>query len=429
MALPGSGRMTSDMIRGEFGGGSPMRISGYYRGKGRVPNTSANSRISTAGRIAHSMFYGARKEMSEQEAMSAYVSYINRYSRTGDSPNTPYENGHVGSIVWPFHKHGNPGVFDWTYTFNNTDLPAEDSSCTIALAQSGRRSNQPALQSVQLHNGSYVGFTKVGGFGMPLNSYAGAGISIYILNCDRRDIARIVVRQNTGGGGYSSKAQVTILPTNKWRPVGYKSRLREGTYTEKGEVSIFAGAGTGYKTPSVGSLYSFSSWYNASCAGIVVGDTAKTWDFGPVIRRQDDNWTGLVNLRMIPDGRSPEEFMRASSLSNIYNSDLRALSGEAAMSSGGDRGISVTTYHVRSPQAKESELVDIVSFSTTDSNFSLVVSQSGAVYPRRKSDEGYWEQTFNFFATFTVRSRLFPNKTWTVTNGKFTYTRWYIQTG
>ncbi len=59
MALPTSGRLTLGMVRAEFGGGVPARLSNYYRGGGRVPDTPANAGVPTSGPISLSDFYGA----------------------------------------------------------------------------------------------------------------------------------------------------------------------------------------------------------------------------------------------------------------------------------------------------------------------------------------------------------------------------------
>lgn len=59
MALPGSGTITWEMIRAEFGGGYPIYINQYYRGGARVPNTPANANVPTSGTIYASQFYNA----------------------------------------------------------------------------------------------------------------------------------------------------------------------------------------------------------------------------------------------------------------------------------------------------------------------------------------------------------------------------------
>lgn len=59
MALPTSGPMSLSMIRGEFGGTGPVKLSDYYRGGGRVPNTPVNAGVPSSGPIRLSHFYGA----------------------------------------------------------------------------------------------------------------------------------------------------------------------------------------------------------------------------------------------------------------------------------------------------------------------------------------------------------------------------------
>jgi hypothetical protein len=56
MALPASGKMSLNMIKGEFGGVTPIAISKYYRGRGLVP--TSNGGIPASGVIKWSDFYG-----------------------------------------------------------------------------------------------------------------------------------------------------------------------------------------------------------------------------------------------------------------------------------------------------------------------------------------------------------------------------------
>ncbi|WP_423373198.1 hypothetical protein [Stenotrophomonas maltophilia] len=62
MALPGSGAISWEMIRAEFGGGYPIYAHQYYRGGGLVPNVAANNGVPTSGLIAASHFYNAVKQ-------------------------------------------------------------------------------------------------------------------------------------------------------------------------------------------------------------------------------------------------------------------------------------------------------------------------------------------------------------------------------
>lgn len=61
MALPGSGPISWEMIRAEFGGGYPIYAHQYYRGAGLVPNVPANYGVPTSGPIYASQFYNAVK--------------------------------------------------------------------------------------------------------------------------------------------------------------------------------------------------------------------------------------------------------------------------------------------------------------------------------------------------------------------------------
>lgn len=76
MALQTSGRITLQQIANEFGGGHPLYLSQFYRGGGRVPNSSINARIPTSGRIALSDFYGAANYVPGNIAYTAPGNYV-----------------------------------------------------------------------------------------------------------------------------------------------------------------------------------------------------------------------------------------------------------------------------------------------------------------------------------------------------------------
>lgn len=59
MTLPAFGQISLNDIHTEFGGGTPVVLSNYYRGGGLVPNTAANSNIPTSGQISLSNFYSS----------------------------------------------------------------------------------------------------------------------------------------------------------------------------------------------------------------------------------------------------------------------------------------------------------------------------------------------------------------------------------
>ena len=63
MALPGSGVITLNDLKTEFGGPTSPSLSDYYRGGTYVPNISANSAVPTSGAISLSNFYGASNQL------------------------------------------------------------------------------------------------------------------------------------------------------------------------------------------------------------------------------------------------------------------------------------------------------------------------------------------------------------------------------
>jgi len=70
MALPGSGPISWEMIRAEFGGGYPIYADQYYRGRGLVPDVPANYGVPTSGPIYASQFYNAVKATPFQASLS-----------------------------------------------------------------------------------------------------------------------------------------------------------------------------------------------------------------------------------------------------------------------------------------------------------------------------------------------------------------------
>lgn len=103
MALPGSGTITWDMIRAEFGGGYPIYISDYYRGGPRVPNTPANAGVPTSGTLYASQFYNA----TNYTPVSAGGGSTNLYnSRTG-----------AGTVTVSALASGSGGTGSYTYSW------------------------------------------------------------------------------------------------------------------------------------------------------------------------------------------------------------------------------------------------------------------------------------------------------------------------
>ena len=64
MAIKTTGPLNFQDIVDEFGGSGEAKLSEYYRGGGKVPNTNANAAIAVSpGELKLSQFYGARKEI------------------------------------------------------------------------------------------------------------------------------------------------------------------------------------------------------------------------------------------------------------------------------------------------------------------------------------------------------------------------------
>ena len=74
MALPGSGPISWEMIRAEFGGGYPIYANQYYRGAGLVPDVPANYGVPTSGPIYASQFYNAVKATPFRASMASWLS-------------------------------------------------------------------------------------------------------------------------------------------------------------------------------------------------------------------------------------------------------------------------------------------------------------------------------------------------------------------
>jgi hypothetical protein len=64
MPVIGSGTVSILSVANEFGGTVPHSMSEYYRGGGRVPNSSINNAVPVSGPISLSNFYGSRQTTS-----------------------------------------------------------------------------------------------------------------------------------------------------------------------------------------------------------------------------------------------------------------------------------------------------------------------------------------------------------------------------
>lgn len=83
MALPGSGTITIDDLRTEFGATGTRGLSDFYRGGAFVPDTPTNAGVPTSGIIALSDFYNA-----SADAGDAPTFFIRKTATTSRSFNT-----------------------------------------------------------------------------------------------------------------------------------------------------------------------------------------------------------------------------------------------------------------------------------------------------------------------------------------------------
>ncbi|MDX5515104.1 hypothetical protein [Stenotrophomonas sp. RG-453] len=74
MALPGSGALSFEAIRAEFGGGYPVYAHQYFRGAGLVPDVGANANVPTGGIMYLSWFYNAVKATPFQASITSWLS-------------------------------------------------------------------------------------------------------------------------------------------------------------------------------------------------------------------------------------------------------------------------------------------------------------------------------------------------------------------
>lgn len=91
------GNMQMTDIVTEFTGTKPYKLSAYYRGAGKVPNTAANSGIPTAGTIKFSDFYGAIRYVPAGTNGVVYFTTPGTYSWTIPTSSTEIEITVIGA--------------------------------------------------------------------------------------------------------------------------------------------------------------------------------------------------------------------------------------------------------------------------------------------------------------------------------------------
>lgn len=87
MALPTSGNLSFSQIIAEFGGGAGAKLTDYYRGGARVPDTAANAGVPTSGQISIRQFLGASATVANTITKSgdAYGYLYDEFGTYGES--------------------------------------------------------------------------------------------------------------------------------------------------------------------------------------------------------------------------------------------------------------------------------------------------------------------------------------------------------
>lgn len=147
MALPGSGTLTLEMIRAEFGGGYPIALSQYYRGGGLVPNTGTNAAVPTSGAISVSNFYGAANytPMSLGKSGDAYGSNFTTVAGGNVSVTTDSVTISVSNGLGPFS-------YSWSYLSGASAGVGSPSSATTTFS---RTAAAPVVDGENVVTGYY----------------------------------------------------------------------------------------------------------------------------------------------------------------------------------------------------------------------------------------------------------------------------------
>lgn len=331
--------MSLGQIRNEFGGSGQLRLSQYYRGGSRVPNSPKNYSISTGGRIAHSMFYGASKEMTALDAVNLAIAGMTQFGRENANwsadnfayyQDGPYKNGWWGGAVFPNHKSG-LGEWNYTWYFNNTSFAATEDRCTVVITAAGRAPGAPAVQSVRKTDGSYVGFTEVwrsshDGYGRE----AGEAFCVYEIQCDRREVGSIVSYHSTWWTDRAHCTSAHLLPGGNWRVLSLSGGMYNQGYTiTAGDVCFVAMAGrAGWRHAGLGTYNTLghgSNWGNGSAAGCAVcfGDSTRGFYIeDPYFQRLPSR---TLLLRKLPDGQT-------GAANAIHNNYLTAIARNSDVS-------------------------------------------------------------------------------------------------
>lgn len=318
MPLHTSGSMSLNQIRGEFGGSGQLRLSQFYRGGGRVPNSPKNYSISTGGRIAHSMFYGASKEMTALDAVNLAVAGMTQFGREngnwiGDNfvyyADGPYKNGWWGGSVFPNHKSG-AGEWNYTWYYNNMSFAPTEDKCTVVLIAAGRNPGAPSVQSVRKTDGNYVGFTEVWRSSHDaIDRVVGEAFAVYEIACDRREVAAVNSYHTTWKTDRAHCTACHVLPGGNWGVLSVSGGVFNQGYTiTAGDMCFVSMAGyAGWRHAGLGTWNTLghgSNWGGGSAAAIATcfGDSTRGFYIeDPYMQRVPSK---VLLLRKLPDGQT-----------------------------------------------------------------------------------------------------------------------------
>ena len=317
MPLPNSGVMSLNMIRNEFGQSGNVSLSRYYRGGGLVPNSPKNYSISTGGRISHSMFYGASKELTPEEAAQLAAQGMYSFSREnsnwiGDDfafyQSANYQNGVYNNAVFPDHKEG-MAAWNFQWYFNNMGFAATDSKCMVVFIGGGRGCGAPGINYVRNVGGWNVGFRNIYSASWDDDRATGEAISIFEVDCDRREIAEINSYHSSWRWGRAHVSAVHILPGGGWGVLSISSYPNSNnSLLQAGEVAIFAmgGAAGGWNIGVGGAdvLQCCAEWYNFCIAAMIYGNYAKYWNMNGPGMTYASRDPRIVTIRKFREGES-----------------------------------------------------------------------------------------------------------------------------
>ena len=304
MTIKTYGPLAISDIHAEFGGN--RKLSNYYRGGGLVPNVSKNYSISTGGRIANSMFYGAQKELPPAQLAIAAATYRNGFTRSA-----PFSTGAaMPDAYWdnsPWSRY--TAAWNLSWYFNNTAVPDTEDWCTVVCWNCGGGPYNFQINAISTTAG-YVGYTTVFHKVIPADNgqYSGTMMAMYHVPIDRNKILTIDSTINNHHGGNRATAPgLTILPgryvvTDVEIPIA-----NAGKVIYQGEIHIMLGAirSNSWQDFSAGTssqMWFGIHWYNSVWTSLIFGDSTRSyyWNNRHVYRVSGDyDWGSYVASKYI----------------------------------------------------------------------------------------------------------------------------------